>query len=391
MYALLMAAVAIGIVAQIVGDPAGVSAIYLYVLIATMAVTAFLHGEIFLLIYGLVYLFLLPTMYLILIMFATANIHDQSWGTRDTSSGNKETDADRFFSITKVAVYIRDIRKSFREALADDRPKEPTKEDLEDKWRNPNYWKKAIEDDGKEEIVFLEEERRKLEEERKKQEEEKKKAEEERKLREIERQKEEARKKKLEAEERERLQEKLKQERRRGINHRYKDHLSSLSRRLKQKVATPEKGNDKEVAAQKLEQIRSLASLQQMSCFMLFLVSVIWLILVVVVSIHPELDFLSTNAVGILFLIAFGVISLLQFFASIAHRFETMFNALANIPMTADCSLVDRGQKYQRLMALKQQAETTEPVIRERVAAKVARKLLMVDKRTATKANLFTG
>jgi len=324
-------------------------------------------------------------------MFAVANIHDQSWGTRDTSGSSKETDADRFFSITKIAVYIRDLRKSFREALADEKPKEPSKEDLEDKWRNPNYWKKAIEDDGKEEIVFLEEERRKLEEERKKQEEEKKKAEEERKLREIERQKEEAKKKKLEAEERERLQEKLKQERRRGINHRYKDLLSALSRRLKAKVAQPEKGNDKDIAAQKLEQIRALAALQQISCFMLFLVTVIWLILVVVVSIHPELKFLKTNAVGILFLISFGLISIFQFFASIAHRLETMFNALAQIPMTADCALVDRGKKYERLMALKQQAETGEPVARERVAAKVARKLLMVDKRTATKANLFSG
>jgi len=67
-----------------------------------------------------------------------------------------------------------------------------------------------------------------------------------------------------------------------------------------------------------------------------------------------------------------------------------MFNAMANIPMTMDCRMVDEGKKYDKMMMLKQQAET-EPVSREGVAAKVARKLLLVDKRTATKANLFNG
>jgi hypothetical protein len=321
-------------------------------------------------------------MYLILILFAIANIHDQSWGTRDGSGGGKESDADKFFSVSKLGAYVRDIRNSFREALFDEAPK-PKKEVEEEKM---DLWRHGY-DDGKEEIMILEEERRRVEEEKKKQEEEKKKQEEERKLREIERQKEESRKKKIEAEERERLQERLKQERRRGIHHPYKDHLSALSRRLKNKVATPEKGNDKDVAAEKLERIRQLAALQQMCCFMLFLVTTIWLILVVTVGIHPELQFLNTNAVGLLFLISFGVIMIFQFLASILHRMETMFNALANIPMSSDCTFIERGNKYERVMMLKQQAE--EPNQKEGVAAKVARKLLMVDKRTATKANLL--
>lgn len=236
--------------------------------------------------------------------------------------------------------------------------------------------------------MMLEEERKRLEEEKKKQEEEKKKADEERKLREIERQKEEAKKKKAEAEERERLQERLKQERRRGINHRYKDHLSSLSRRLRHKVAAPEKAAPEIVAEQKLTQIRELAGLQQMTCFMLFLCTVIWLMLVLVVQNHPALKVLSTNSVGVLFLIAFGLITALQFVASICHRLETLINALANVPMTFECDFIDEGQKYRRLKAMQEQSEA-EPVARERVAAKVARKLLMVDKRTATKANLF--
>jgi len=362
-------------------------------MIGTFVVTSTLHGEFFLLIYGLVYLFFLPTMYLILIMFAMGNMHDQAWGTRDGAGGSKESDADKFISVSMIGGYIREIKNAFKEALYDPTPaavKPKTESEDDDPWKRPEYWRVHLED-GKEEIVMLEEERRRLEEEKKKQEEEKKKQEEERKLREIERQKEEARKKKQEAEERERLQERLKQERRRGINHRYKDHLSSLSRRLKRKVATPEKGNDKDVAATKLEQIRSLAALQQMSCFMLTLVTVIWLILVVVVGIHVELNVLGSNSAGLAFLIAFGIIMAFQFVASIFHRIETMLNALANIPMNVECRMVDEGKAAKdRMMQLKQQELSNVAVgPGEGVAAKVARKLLMVDKRTATKANLF--
>jgi len=385
LYALLMGAVAVGVAAQIVAQPSGPDGIFLFTLIAIFVVSATLHGEFFLLIYGIIYLFFLPTMYLILIIFAIANTHDQSWGTRDTGNGNKITDADRFFSISKVGTYIRDIKNTFKEAFYDIPPPKPVVED-DDPWKQMGFGV-----DGKEEIVMLEEERRRIQEEKKKQEEEKKKQDEERKLKEIERQKEETRKKKAEAEERDKLQERLKQERRRGIHHKYKDLLSSLSRRLKAKVAAPEKGSEKDVAAQKLEQIRSLAELQQMCCFMLFLCTFIWLILIVVVGIHPELNVIGTNAVGILFLIAFGFMTVLQFFAAVLHRLETLFNALANIPMTFDFRMVDQGKKHEKMMALKQQqAEGGGEVQRERVAAKVARKLLMVDKRTSTKANLFS-
>jgi len=385
-YALLMGAVIIGIIGAIIQEPVGPSAIFLYVMIGAFVVTSTLHGEFWLLTYGGVYLFFLPTMYLILIMFAMGNMHDQAWGTRDNNSGSKESDADKFISVAKIGHYINDIKMSFKEALYDPVPAKPKEVEDDDPWKRPEYWRVHLED-GKEEIIMLEEERRKLEEEKKKQEEEKKKQEEERKLREIERQKEEARKKKQEADERERLQERLKQERRRGINHRYKDHLSSLSRRLKRKVQVGEKKDDKEVASIKLEQIRSLASLQQMSCFMLALVTSIWLIFVLVVSMHSSLDVLGTNSAGLMFLIAFGVIMAFQFVASIFHRIETMLNALANIPMNMDCRMVDEGKaKNDRMMQLKQQ-DMAPPG--ERVAAKVARKLLMVDKRTATKANLF--
>eukprot|EP01114_Cavostelium_apophysatum_P016560 TRINITY_DN473_c0_g1_i1.p1 TRINITY_DN473_c0_g1~~TRINITY_DN473_c0_g1_i1.p1 ORF type:complete len:1365 (+),score=470.87 TRINITY_DN473_c0_g1_i1:137-4231(+) len=390
-YAILMAAVAIGIAAQLVSEPKGPDAIYFYSLVGTFVVCAFLHGEFLLLVHGLTYLFLLPTMYLILIMFAIANLHDQAWGTRDSSSGAKETDADKFISITKIGAYITGMRNGWREAVYDKKPK--TKEEIE-KEKASSAWKETTEywdDDGKEEIIMLEEERRRIEEEKKKQEEEKKKQEEERALREIERQKEEAKKKRQEAEERERLQERLKQERRRGINHRYKDMLSSLSRRLKNRVVAPEKGNEKDVAEEKLEKIRQLAALQQMCCFMLTLITVVWLILVITVGLHPELKVIGTNSVGLLFLMAFGLIQVLQFAGSIIHRLETMFNALANIPMSVDCAVVDEGsaRRFEKMKQLRMNSENEPTLQKEGVAAKVARKLLMVDKRTATKANLF--
>jgi len=399
LYCLIMASVTVGIAAQIATSPSGVSAVYLYCLIGTMIIAAVLHGELFLLIYGVVYLFFLPTMYLTLIMYSVANTHDQSWGTRDGSSSSKETDADQFISVAKIGGYIREIKATFREALFDEEHEEEKMLMEEDKkaGRVPMLRRKKSrakrgddDDDGKEEIMMLEEERRRLEEEKKKAEEEKRKAEEERKLREIERQKEEAKKKKAEAEERERLQERLKQERRRGINHRYKDHLSALSRRLRHRVATPEKLNEKDAKEKKIEQIRELADLQKMVSFLFLLCTVIWLVLVLVVAIHENLQIAKNNSVGIIFLIAFGVITVLQFLAAIVHRIETLINALANVPMHFECDFIDEGQtaRYRKIAALREAAEN-EPPPKERVAAKVARKILMVDKRTATKANLF--
>jgi len=193
---------------------------------------------------------------------------------------------------------------------------------------------------------------------------------------------EEEQKRKEEEEEAERMEDEEKQERRRGISHRYKTFISNLSKRLKKTVLQPAKKSSQVQAEEKLEQIRQLASLQQMTCFMLLLSTCIWLLLVVTVGLHKELQFLSSNIVGLAFLIAFGLVLVLQFIASIVHRFETAFNAVSNVPMTVDCTVVEDGEKkYQKMFVLPQ---TTE----EGGVAKVARKLLLVDKRTATKANL---
>jgi len=118
------------------------------------------------------------------------------------------------------------------------------------------------------------------------------------------------------------------------------------------------------------------------------LISIIWLILVVTVTIHPELNIYGTASVLLIFLAAFAALQVIQFFASLVHRLVTLSNALANVPMTFNMSMTSGGKKYDQ-MKLKMEKE--EPVAREGVATKMARKMLMVDKRTATQANLFSS
>jgi len=57
--------------------------IFLLTLTLIFLVTAIIHGEILVLLCGFVYLFLIPTMYLLLVIYSIANMHDQGWGTRE--------------------------------------------------------------------------------------------------------------------------------------------------------------------------------------------------------------------------------------------------------------------------------------------------------------------
>ena len=89
-YALWMCAVAVGIAVNIVKDiaensiPASPDTYFLGSLSLVFILTALMHGEFWSLLHGFLYLCLLPTMYLLLIIFAVANTHDQSWGTRES-------------------------------------------------------------------------------------------------------------------------------------------------------------------------------------------------------------------------------------------------------------------------------------------------------------------
>jgi len=51
--------------------------------------------------------------------------------------------------------------------------------------------------------------------------------------------------------------------------------------------------------------------------------------------------------------------------------------------MTIDCTFVEEGTNYTKLVMVAEAAQE------EPAALKLARKLLMVDRRTATKANIF--
>jgi len=350
LYTLLMCSVFVGVAANIVLSPDSPDSLFMLVLCAVFIITSGLHGELKLLICGIIYLFFLPTMYLILIMYAMGNIHDQSWGTRDDIKDSGQNEADKFFSWKMFVNKLKMARHTVREAWVNE--KEESKDAEEGLVAKPIVEEKI----SPEEIERLARERQvKVEE---------------------------VKKKKEEKETMEKIEEKLKRERRKHIHHRYKEQLWTLSLRLKKKVEKELKVDEKESAEEKLERIRQLASLTKMTSFLLFLVTVIWLIMVLTVGLHQELTFLKSNSVGLLFLISFGIILVFQFLAAIIHRLETFFNAIANIPMTFSCGFVEEGGRYAKV----EQREERGP---ETTAEKLTRRLLFVDKRTATRANLF--
>jgi len=292
--------------------------------------------------------------------------------------GTKESDADNFFSLYQLGVLLVRFKGLYKETV-----KESTLEKPEAAGE-----KKDLFDAERDDLVMLEEERLKLEEEKRKIEEAKKKKELERKIALIEAKKEIERRRKLEANEREKIQERLKDERRRGINHPYKDFLASLSRRIRKRVPVPDEGTEKEIADKKKSMLESLKATQQMFSYMLFLITVVLLILVATFAIHPELSFFSTNAIALIFLLAYGINLILQIIALLLHRFETMFNSLAYIAMKSDCTFVDDGKKNDRRRQQYEKQDVTVLNTKEGYGARVARRLLMVDKRAETKANL---
>jgi len=80
----------VGIIATVIQHPLRVDSMYLLILCGLYLFAGLLHAEFDILLCGVMYLVLLPTMYMILIMYAINNLQDQSWGTRDTSSDNTQ-------------------------------------------------------------------------------------------------------------------------------------------------------------------------------------------------------------------------------------------------------------------------------------------------------------
>ncbi len=86
-----------------------------------------IHFEIRNLLCGIMYWFLLPCMYLLLMIFAFANMHDQSWGTRESCKlsylfhqllDNEKEDGVELFNLRRIVLEViqalgwyRDVKK----------------------------------------------------------------------------------------------------------------------------------------------------------------------------------------------------------------------------------------------------------------------------------------
>ena len=96
-YGLVMMAVLIGILLQMIEDgPLAPSSLFFFIVAGGIIVAGFLHPqEIGCLLSGVVYYVTIPSMYMLLIVYAIFNLHDVSWGTREVAT--KKTKLVRHF------------------------------------------------------------------------------------------------------------------------------------------------------------------------------------------------------------------------------------------------------------------------------------------------------
>jgi chitin synthase len=87
-YGLVMMAVLIGIMLQIIEDgPLAPSSLFFFIVIAEIITAAILHPKEFgCLAAGVVYYVTVPSMYLLLIVYAIFNLNVVSWGTREVAT-----------------------------------------------------------------------------------------------------------------------------------------------------------------------------------------------------------------------------------------------------------------------------------------------------------------
>ena len=87
-YGLVMMAVLVGIMLQIMEDgPLAPSSLFFFIVAGTMIIAGMLHPqELGCLIAGVVYYVTVPSMYLLLIVYAIFNLYNVSWGTREAPS-----------------------------------------------------------------------------------------------------------------------------------------------------------------------------------------------------------------------------------------------------------------------------------------------------------------
>lgn len=98
-YGLVMMAVLVGIMLQIMEDgPLAPSSLFFFIVAGTMIIAAFLHPQEFgCLPAGVVYYVTVPSMYLLLIVYAIFNLYNVSWGTREvaTKKSKKELEQEK--------------------------------------------------------------------------------------------------------------------------------------------------------------------------------------------------------------------------------------------------------------------------------------------------------
>ena len=87
-YGLVMMAVLIGIMLQIhENGPLAPSSLFFFIVVGEIIIAAILHPQEFgCLLFGVVYYVTLPSMYLLLIVYAIFNLNVVSWGTREVAT-----------------------------------------------------------------------------------------------------------------------------------------------------------------------------------------------------------------------------------------------------------------------------------------------------------------
>jgi len=96
-YGLVMMAVLVGIMLQIMEDgPLAPSSLFFFIVAGTMIIAAFLHPQEFgCLAAGVVYYVTVPSMYLLLIVYAIFNLYNVSWGTREVPTGKSKKELEQ--------------------------------------------------------------------------------------------------------------------------------------------------------------------------------------------------------------------------------------------------------------------------------------------------------
>jgi len=115
----------------------------------------------------------------------------------------------------------------------------------------------------------------------------------------------------------------------------YTKQLLNLAEEMKNAVVVSQQKSGAKSEEEKLEEMRTL---KNQSCILLLLISVLWIIIVFVVSLFKVLTVWKTNLAGLFFLGLFGIVLILQFFAMLLHN-VTM--GLVNIAKTPFFSLKD--------------------------------------------------